>query len=254
MKKLSWYCFAVVLCTFLSCEDEKNSKIEVWLTDAPANFKEVNIDVQGVEIHSSETDHERGWQALEVTPRVVNLLNLTNGRELHLGDLELPGGRISQLRLKLGENNSVMVDDAVYSLSTPSAQQSGLKLQIHQILAEGITYKILLDFEAGKSIVQSSATSYSLKPVIRAVMEAKDGGIKGTISPAQVVSIAVNIDGETVSTTSSNEDGEFMVRGLEQGTYTLVFDAPGDAPLVEKTAVDVALGGLTDIGIINMPE
>src|SRR5690349_18910662 len=88
-----------------SCEEEKNAKIEVWLTDAPGDFQEVNIDLIGVEIHSNETDNERGWQSLEVTPAVIDLLKLTNGEETLLGDLELPGGRLSQIRLKLGQNN-----------------------------------------------------------------------------------------------------------------------------------------------------
>jgi hypothetical protein len=254
MKKLFWHFAVLISCCLLSCQDEKNAKIEVWLTDAPGEFQEVNIDVQGLEVHSNETDNERGWQSLDVTPQVFNLQELTNGREILLGDLELPGGRVSQIRLKLGDNNTVKVDDVIYPLSTPSAHQSGLKLQIHQILLEGITYKILLDFEAGKSVVKTSADSYVLKPVIRAVLEAKDGGIKGMIDPAEVVSISVMKGEETVSTTFSDEEGEFLIRGLEEGTYTLVFDAEGDAPLVQKTGVTVELGAVTDVGVIDMQE
>jgi len=246
--------FTLISFCFLSCEDQKNARLEVWLTDNPGDFQAVNIDLQGVEIHANETNNESGWQSLVVTPKVYNLLELTNGNETFLGGLDLPGGRISQIRLKLGENNTLKVDDVEYPLTTPSAQQSGLKLQVHTILAEGITYKMVLDFDAAKSVVQTGNNKYLLKPVIRAITEAKDGAIKGKVVPAEMVSISVMSGEDTVTTTSSNDAGEFLIRGLEPGTYSLRFDAPGDAPVVEKTGVTVQLGIVTDIGVLSTAE
>ena len=245
----------ILLCLVLfSCEEEKNARIEVWLTDDPGDFQEVNVDIQGVEIHSSEIDHERGWQALSVTPKVLNLLELANGNETYLGDLELPGGRISQIRLKLGDNNTVKVNDETFPLSTPSAQQSGLKLQIHEVLAEGISYKIVLDFDAAKSVVENGTGSFSLKPVVRAVTEAQNGAIKGKVDPAGPVAISVMAAEDVVSTTTSDDNGEFLIRGLEPATYRLVFDGPGSEPVVEKTGVEVSLGAVTDVGTVNLSQ
>lgn len=247
--------FAFCVCVLLfSCENEKNARIEVWLTDDPGDYQEVNIDLQGVEIHSSENDNERGWQRLSVTSKVYNLLELTNGAETLLATQELPGGRISQIRLKLGENNTIKVNDETFPLSTPSGQQSGLKLQIHKVLAEGITYKILLDFDAAKSVVKTGADQYLLKPVIRALTEAQDGAIKGIVNPAQMTSIAVFAGEEEITTTTSNDSGEFLIRGLEPGTYTLVFDGPGDLPDIEKSGVEVKLGEVTDLGVVEVDE
>ncbi|HEY9489971.1 MAG TPA: carboxypeptidase-like regulatory domain-containing protein, partial [Chryseosolibacter sp.] len=59
---------------------------------------------------------------------------------------------------------------------------------------------------------------------------------------------------ETITTTNSNEDGEFLIRGLEAGTYELVFDGPGDAPVVEKTGVVVDLGIITDLTLVSVPQ
>lgn len=254
MKKCFLLCLVLSTLLTISCEDEKNARVQVWLTDAPGDFQEVNIDLQRVEAHRSETDAEQGWQSLDVTPRIYNLLDLTNGKETLLGDVELPAGRLSQVRLVLGENNSLKVDDQVYPLSTPSGQQSGLKIQMHQILAEGITYKILLDFDAAKSIVQTGADTYILSPVIRAIAEAQDGAVKGKVEPAGVVAIAVMSGEATITTTSSDESGGFLIRGLEAGTYRLVFDGPGDAPVQEKTGVTVQLGVVTDVGVVTVPE
>lgn len=254
MKKCILLSLAFLSLFFVACEDdEKRARIEVWLTDAPGDYQEVNVDIQGVEVHSNETDNEQGWQALQVTPEVYNLLELTNGEETKLGGLELPGGKISQIRLKLGEENTIKVKDVVYPLSTPSAQQSGLKLQINQALTAGITYKIVLDFDAAKSVVETGAGEYSLKPVIRAVAQAEDGAIEGKVEPAAKVAISVKSGEEVVTTTYSNENGEFLIRGLQPGTYVLEFDGEGDAPVVQKAAVEVQLGVVTDVGVVAVP-
>ena len=182
------------------------------------------------------------------------MLKLTNGTETLLGDLELPGGRLSQIRLKLGENNTIKIDDQVHELQTPSAQQSGLKIQIHEVLAEGITYKILLDFNAAKSVIETGAGAYILSPSITADTEAQTGAIKGKVEPAAKVAISVMAGDETVETAYSNDDGEFLISGLDAGSYRLVFDADGDAPVVEKTDVEVELGVVTDLGSVSVPE
>ncbi|HET9485905.1 MAG TPA: DUF4382 domain-containing protein [Chryseosolibacter sp.] len=255
MKKLFLFAVALISVFLMSCQDDdpKNAKIEVWLTDDWGDYQEVNVDIQSVQVHATQTDSENGWQTVEVTPKVYNLLEFANGQETLLGGLELPAGKISQIRLKLGENNTVKVGDVVYDLETPSAQQSGLKLQVHEILAEGITYKIVLDFEAGKSVIHTTGTgTYVLRPVIRAITEAQDGAIKGIVDPAGVVAVSLMAADTVHSTTSTNEQGEFFFQGLQPGTYKLVFDTPGEDPLVEKTGVEVQLGVVTDVGTIDV--
>ena len=121
--------FIAFVFALLSCEDTQNARIEVWLTDDPGDFQEVNVDIQAVEVHSSETDHERGWNSIGITPSVYNLLDLTNGKETFLGDLDLPGGRLSQIRLKLGENNTIKVND-----QTLETSRLGLPLQACSLL------------------------------------------------------------------------------------------------------------------------
>ncbi|MEX1239800.1 MAG: DUF4382 domain-containing protein [Cyclobacteriaceae bacterium] len=256
MKKLILFSVALMSVFFFSCEDgPKNARIEVWLTDEAGDYQEVNVDLQAVEVHTSETDNEQGWQSVEITPQVYNLLDYTNGKETLLGGLELPGGKLSQVRLKLGDENTVMVDDQVYDLTTPSAQQSGLKIRVNEVLGEGITYKITLDFEAGKSVVKTGNGKYILKPSIRAMTEAASGAIKGSVNPPGVVAITLMAADTVNSTTSSNEEGKFLFSGIKTaGTYKLVFDAPGDAPVVEKADVDVGIGAVTDVGVIEIGQ
>lgn len=256
MKKLILFSVALMSGFFFSCQDDpKNARIEVWLTDDAGDYQEVNVDLQAVEVHTSETDNEQGWQPVEITPQVYNLLDYTNGKETLLGGLELPGGKLSQIRLKLGDENTVMVDDQIYDLTTPSAQQSGLKIGVNEVLGEGITYKITLDFEAGKSVVKTGNGKYILKPSIRAMTEAASGAIKGSVNPPAVVAITLMAADTVNSTTSSNEEGKFLFSGIKTaGTYKLVFDAPGDAPVVEKTDVPVEIGTVTDVGVVDVTQ
>lgn len=254
MKKVILFFVTLVSVFFYSCEDEpRNARIEVWLTDDAGDYQEVNVDLQAVDVHTSETDTEQGWQTVEITPQVYNLLDYANGEETLLGGLELPGGRLSQIRLKLGDENSVKVDDELYDLATPSGQQSGLKIRINEVLGEGITYKITLDFEAGKSVVKTGNGKYILKPSIRAISEAASGAIKGRVDPPGVVAITLMAADTVNSTTSSSEEGKFLFSGIETaGTYKLVFDAPGSAPVVEKADVAVQIGTVTDVGVIEL--
>lgn len=251
MKKILILLVLSVLATaFFGCEQEaRKARIEVWLTDAPGDFEEVNVDVQGVEVHTAEGETESGWVSLQVEQGVYNILELTNGLDTLLGTLELPAGRISQLRLKLGSENTLKIKGQTYNLSTPSGQQSGLKLQINEVLREGITYKVLLDFDAARSIVERGNGTYSLKPVIRTITRAQDGAIRGSVNPLEATPAVYAILGQdTISTAFTNPEGNFLLRGLRPGTYKVAFSpAEGYLP-TERTNISVTTGNVTNIG------
>jgi hypothetical protein len=240
---------------FTSCEsDSKNARIEVWLTDAPGDFEEVNVEILGVEVHRSDEDSESGWQALAVEGGVYNLLELTNGLDTLLGSIEIPSGKISQVRLKLGNDNTIKVGGESFDLATPSGQQSGLKLQVHKTLAEGITYKILLDFDVARSIVQTGNESYKLKPVIRTITEAQDGAIKGTVDPLTTPAIYAISGLDTLGTTYADETGNFLIRGLAAGSYDVVFEPNSNYVKTTSEDVTVTLGEVTDLGAVVINE
>ena len=237
---------------FASCSNDNNARLEVRLTDSPGDFEEVNIDIQGVQVNTS--DGNSGWQSLEIESGIYNILELTNGIDTLLGSIELPAGRIQQIRLVLGDENSVKVDGVTYAISTPSAQQSGLKLNLHTTLTEGITYRILLDFDAARSVVERGNHTYSLKPVIRAIEEATSGAISGTVSPADATPAVYAIIGaDTVGTAFADEGGKFLIKGLDAGTYFVSIIPKEGYTAVDKTDVVVTVGNVTDLGIIEIP-
>jgi hypothetical protein len=243
---------ALLMLVFVSCSNDNNARLEVRLTDSPGDFEEVNIDIQEVQVNASEGNS--GWQSLAIEPGVYNILKLTNGIDTLLGSIELPAGRIHQIRLVLGDENTVKVDGVVYPISTPSAQQSGLKLNLQANLMEGITYRILLDFDAARSVVEHGNNTYSLKPVIRAIEEATSGAIRGTVSPVEATPAVYAIaDADTVGTAFADEAGKFLIKGLDAGTYLVSIVPKEGFTTVDKTDVVVTVGNVTDLGTIEIP-
>lgn len=117
----------------------------------------------------------------------------------------------------------MVLDDTTYPLSTPSAEQSGLKLQVNQTLQEGIMYHVLLDFDANKSIIKLGNGGYKLKPVIRTVEIAVSGAIKGTITPIGTLAVATatNLNSLETYSTNVNIEGKYLIMGLPAGKYSL---------------------------------
>lgn len=255
MKLLRRSLFLLLVSFFaFSCSKNSNEgRIVVRLTDSPGDYDAVNIDLVGVQIHRFGGNQESGWIDLDVNAGIYNLLDLTGGVETVIADSKIPAGDITQMRLVLGENNSVEIDGQEIELKTPSAQQSGLKLLIDETLLEGITYSVLLDFDAAKSIVKAGASGiYNLKPVIRTVTEARDGAIEGTVLPAEEnVAVYAIIGEDTLGTSYATENSSaFFIGGLEEGTYILAFD-PGDLSTYDKksiTDVQVTLGVINNVG------
>lgn len=237
----------------VSCgKTEDDARVVVRLTDSPGDYEKVNIDLTGVQVHRETGNMESGWISLDVNAGVYDLLTLTDGVETVIADSRIPAGEISQLRLVLGNNNSVVVDGEEFHLKTPSAMQSGLKLQVHETLLEGVTYSLLLDFDAAKSIVITGNQQYILKPVIKTVTEARSGAVQGTVLPAELNVAIFAMNGEdTVGTTYVAADmSEYLLGGLEPGNYDLVFD-PGDSTdyqLDTLKNVEVILGEVTVAG------
>jgi len=138
---------------------------------AATSYDEVNIDIQQISFHTSgDSSVTSGWYDLETVPGIYDLLDYIIDDTLIAFDSLVSSQTISQLRLILGEDNTVMVDGILYDLSTPSGQTSGLKVQVHTELLPDSAYVIMLDFDPEESIKKTGNDQYKLKPVIRTVV------------------------------------------------------------------------------------
>jgi hypothetical protein len=260
MKSLNFLLFAFLFAVvFSACDDQESStaRLVVRLIDAPADYQEVNVDIRAVEVNTSENGNSSGWTALGNTnPDVYNLLELTNGLSVVLADAEVPAGYISQIRLILGEENTLKMNDQTHDLSTPSAQQSGLKIQLNTTLTAGITYEVFLDFDAARSVVESgNSGNYNLKPVIRAFAEAQDGAISGVILPLDATPAVYAIQGsDTITSAFTDNTGVFLLQGLEAGNYTVGIDPSLDYLETAIENVSVSIGVVTEIGTVQLSQ
>ncbi|WP_372753277.1 DUF4382 domain-containing protein [Labilibaculum sp.] len=249
----------IIFILFSRCSDDNvnlTSQVKIRLTDAPAQYDQVNIDIQSIQINSSDNDSiEDGWVEMTLlNPGIYDLLEFNNGMDTLLVDQEMPSGTVSQMRLILGENNSVVIDSISYDLDTPSAQTSGLKFQIHDDFLAGIEYNLWIDFDAANSIVETGNGKYKLKPVIRTFKEANTGSISGIISPAEATPSIHAIMGTDTISTIAEDSGNFLLKGLEEGSYTLSI-IPIDGYLsTEIESVEVYIEKVSDVGTIELSE
>ncbi len=243
----------IAAATFSCSKDETdNGMLSVRLTDAPAAYEEVLIDVLEVRINASSTD-ENGWTKMDsIKPGIYNLIDLTNGMDTLLGQQVLPAGIISQMRLVLGVNNRVKVNGKYYGLETPSAQQSGLKFNIHAEIETGKTYRMWIDFDADKSII-ANAKGYQLKPVIRTFTAETCGMIDGNVAPSDttVYISAISAANDTATTIANAKDGYFLIRVLNAGDYRILAQSANGASSEQKTVAAV-LGQTVNTGTITL--
>jgi len=225
MKRSIYYLVLALMLAivFNGCSDSEpeggEANVQFRLTDMPGEYQQVNIDVLSVEVKLNDST-----VSLNTNQGVYNLLEFVNGKDTLLVDDQLPSGYISQIRLILGENNTVMIDSMVYDLKTPSAQQSGLKLNVQEEIISGESYAYVIDFVVEKSIVETGNGKYILKPVIKVYTEAVSGSIQGVAWPLEAKAMVMAImDEDTVSTYADTVSGMFLIRGLSEGNYDMAF-------------------------------
>jgi hypothetical protein len=257
MKKIivNVMCAVILLSGLGACKKNDNNQqgsaqVTMRLTDAPANYDAVYVDIRQVAVKVS--GHSEIILA-PARPGVYNLLDFRNGMDTMLLSAGLPAGKIEQIRLILGGDNSVIVAGISYPLNTPSAQESGLKLNFNTTLDANVSYTIWLDFDAGRSIVQTGNGNYKLKPVIRAYSAVTNGQISGYVMPLAAFATVYAIQGTDTSVAiPSSADGHFVIGGLVSGSYQVMV-VPTFAPYITYTSnVNVSYATVTNLGTITL--
>jgi hypothetical protein len=258
MKKFFFAISASLILFTIACNktDSTQATLQLRLTDGPAMFEEVNIDVIGAEVHvNKDTASSSGWQPLTITKGIYNILKLNNGVDTVLGSTVLPLGDISEIRLLLGDNNTVKVDGKVLPLSVSSGDKSGLKLKFEKKLLAGISYQVLMDFDAAKSVKEvKKGTEYKMKPTIRLITEANNGSIRGEIGTTTCKTIVYAIQGtDTLTSSYPSSTNKFVLQGLAAGTYKVAVAAEGTGCTGKVLDnVTVVVGKVTEVSKIQL--
>lgn len=237
--------------------------LRVAMTDAPScGYDNVWVSVQKVRVHTSGSaaDADAGWRDIDVSPaRRIDLLTLTNGVLAELGSTPLPAGSYSQIRLVLAENSSTSpLANAVkptggseVALRTPSAQQSGLKLQSNFTVETGQQADLVLDFDACKSVVRAgNSGAYNLKPVVSVAPRLASGiqGYVATTLSSNSTTVSAQQNGTVVRSTIPDATGKFVLAFLQPGSYDVVVTSEGrSTAVVSSVPVTTATAGVTSV-------
>ena len=237
--------------------------LRLSLTDAPAcGYDNVWVTVERVRVHQSGSagDGDAGWsEVVLATPTRVDLLTLTNGTLMPLGQTALPAGSYNQLRLVLAANtaanplaNSIRpTGGSETALTTPSAQQSGLKLNIQIDVPAGQVADFAIDFNACKSFVKAgNSGQYKMKPVLSVIPLLANASVVGYVDASLAntgTTVAVQQGGVPVRATPPDATGRFMLYPVAVGNYDLVITAAGRVNAV-ITGVPVTTTAPTTLG------
>lgn len=265
--------------TITSCSKTPNSqKVDVYLTDGPADFDAVNIEITAVEVkvdtsrehcnndHFGDNDDHRDdhlnrrdefgvWQTLNFSPGIYNVLQLRNGIDSLIASTTV-NGTVRKIRFTLGSNNTVVVNGVSYPLTLQNPTQNFLYVSLndrHRGRENGGNLGVWVDFDLSRSIVLVNG-QYFLRPVLRPFCDANFGEIEGRVLPAAAAAIVKVTNGADSATAIPNPDGFFKVRGLNQGNYTVFIDAT--APYIDTTIQNVAVitGRDARIGTITLHQ
>ena len=154
-----------------------NGTLAVALTDAPSpDVKGIVVTIDMVTAHSDQA----GWVTVAQGPITVDLLTLQDVA-MKLGEISLPAGTVSEVRLILADGGPqyvVLADGTHASLKTPSGAQSGEKLKGPFTVSACERHTLTIDFD-GKNSIEYHQTGgpdpeWILRPVIRVKTEADE--------------------------------------------------------------------------------
>ena len=172
-----------------------SGKMTLRLTDAPLDSATaVNVTIERIALVPGDVDDdaddngdddngdddeaEEDGELVDIynpdTPQTINLLDYQDSSVTLADGADVPEGEYNQMRLFLTNDNSVVFESGrEVALKTPSAQQSGYKVNIpgFEIDDNSDRIDLTLDFDASQSVVvrgpDSNPTGYLLKPVVR---------------------------------------------------------------------------------------
>lgn len=229
-----------------------SGSIDVRMTDDVGFYEKVLINIQGVQVKIEG----HGW--VDITPNrkgLYNMLDFNNGFDTLIGSSVVPAGEITEVRLILGDHNSVVVDGVNWPMETPSASSSGLKVKFHQTITAGTKIIVWIDFNVHKSIV-AEGNGYSLRPVLRCFVNYFTGSIVGDVNPDNAAYFAYAVPANDVNDTFMTflrSDGTFKLWGLLPRTYAVGFKTKDKVTVKTVQSIFVTAGHETNMGAVNIP-
>ncbi len=239
-----------------------SQNVSLYMTDAPGAFDKVLIDIKSVQVlvdtcNSTGRPHHEPcniWETLNVTPGVYDLLTLRNGSDTLLAGATIPNGLVSFIKIELGTDNSLVKDSVSYPLQLRDS--SIVLVDVSKSRwdeFEPRRFRLWLDFDVSKSVVNVSGNQFYLDPVIRIFTLATTGSISGDVSPVYNAFPVISVyNSSDTAYALPAYNGNFQVRGLAPGTYSVFVNASNGYADTTISNVAVTAGGNIKLGNIRL--
>lgn len=270
----------VLLMMAVSCQKEFGrgngpEQISVFLTDGPADFSAVNIEVKYVEVKVDTVDARRHddracdrddddddhrfrrdefgkWDTLAYNPGVYDLLALRNGVEAALGTITV-NGVVRKIRLTLGTSNTVVKDGVTYPLELAPGVSPYLyvKLKDEHRQATAGGNAVWVDFDLGRSIIEANG-KFFLRPMLKPFCDRNFASVEGKVLPADAKATVTIFNDTDTGTAIPLPNGYFRVRGLKPGTYTVLYQSANGYKEQRVTGVKIEAGKKVSLPDVTM--
>jgi hypothetical protein len=292
MKKTNPLYFVTIILAFVavivsSCSKSASNEfplgqqtVSLYLTDAPAVYDQVNIDIKSVKIlvdtskntrisdtcnwdqigeerrdrRPSKNDSSLVWQDLGVSAGIYDVLKLKNGVDTLLANKTVVNGAVRMIKIELGTKHTVVLDSVSYPLLVPvwTPNYVLIKLNGHE-MEEYLPRKsrLWLDFDIASSIVKERNGKYYLRPFFKCFTIKTTASISGKVTPMEARPLVAVFNGTDTAYALPNHDGKFKIRGLKEGTYSVYVHASNGyfgkvlPDVTVSTTKEVELGTIT---------
>ncbi|MGN6616455.1 MAG: DUF4382 domain-containing protein [Ilyomonas sp.] len=281
MKTLLRYaCLAILVsiaASINSCSKNNNTEpgvsgtqtVSLYLTDAPGVLQNVYIDIRSVgvaidtckshqddfsEIDENEDQDCLFWSDLDMEPGVYDILELQNGVEKLLANGQVPKGNVKLIKIKLGDKNSVVSDGKTYPLKEAGNLSIVLRLKGNEWdRIENSHIRLWLDFDVFRSIINMNG-EFKLKPFIHFFNENTRARIKGNVQPLEAIPVITIFNNADTAIAMPGMTGEFKIRGLKPGTYTVMIKSLNNYKDKIIQNVTIEAKKETDLGSITLKK
>jgi len=266
---------------FFACKKENSvnnavpagkQNLSIFMTDGPGYFDSVLVDIRSVKVlidTCSKKDHDGHWEdhhdrdtcdvwdSLAIHPGVYDLFTLRNGTDTLLAGGNVPAGRIIVIKIELGTHNSLVKDSVKYPLLLPPRTSPFIYITLRgdewdEYLPGRL--QLWMDFDISRSVIRVRDNMFYLRPFIRIFTRKASGEIEGRVLPKDAFTVITATSSNDTAYAIPGRDGEYKMRGLNPGTYSVFFNASNGYKDTTITGVNVTLGKETNLGTLTLKK
>ncbi|HTP12119.1 MAG TPA: DUF4382 domain-containing protein [Bacteroidota bacterium] len=259
------YGFAGIACAILlsqlSCNKNPAStpidNLVIKLIDSPATLDQEVIVMRRIEVHKSGSPAELDWRVINGQVATYDLLKFRNGVTQVIASTYVPPGSYGAIRITF-EGSYVWTGGKYILLDLPSGVAGGFVIEYPLVVEANNTYELVFDFDASRSVHQTSPTTYTLNPVFRIQDASIAGSIAGAVVSADSLKpvdclVESSVGTDPVATSPDLTTGSFQLGALPEGAYNITIVSP-DSVFKDTTLsnIQVLRQRQTSIGVVGL--